>query len=114
MARITLRLPEDLHRRLHSAFERTGSSLNQLIVAALTDTLAQAEVAEQMEGSLLERVRHIRRTLGDLAVELDVRDLPPHLRPRQDMPDTDAIRQSMPELVPPLSATIIADREERF
>jgi len=114
VARITLRLPEDLHRRLHSASERTGSSLNQMIVAALRDALARAEVAEEMEGSLLERVRHIRRTLGDLVVELETRDLPPHLRPREDLPDTDTIRQSMPELVPPLSATIIADRQERF
>ncbi len=35
MARVTLRLPEDLHRRLRATAERTGSSLNQLIVAAL-------------------------------------------------------------------------------
>ncbi len=40
--------------------------------------------------------------------------LPLHLRPREDLPDPDTLRQSMPELVPPLSATIIADREDRF
>ncbi len=114
MARVTLRLPEDLHRRLRSTSERTGSSLNELIVAALSQALAQGEVAGQAESSLLEQVQHVRRALGDLAVEVDARHLPPHLRPSDDLPDTDTLRQSMPALVPPLSATISADREDRF
>ena len=113
MARVTLRLPEDLHRRLRSASERTGSSLNELIVAALSDALARAEVADESEGSLLEQVQHLRRALGDLVVEVDVSHLSPQLRPREDLPDTDTLRRSMPELVPPLSATIISDREDR-
>jgi len=41
MARLTLRLPDDLHRRMRAASERTGASLNQLIVAALSDALAR-------------------------------------------------------------------------
>ena len=113
MARITLRLPDDLHSRLYSASERTGASLNQVIVATLRDALTRAEAAEQTEDSLEERARHVRRTLADLAVELDLSVLPPHLRPSEDLPDTDTLRQSMPDLVPPLSATIVADREDR-
>ncbi len=114
MARVTLRLPEDLHRRLRSTSERTGSSLNQVIVAALSEALARGEGARQAESPLLEQVQHVRRALGDLAVEVDARQLPPHLRPREDLPDTDTLRQSMPELIPPLSATLSADREDRF
>lgn len=114
MPRVTLRLPEDLHRRLRSTSERTGTSLNQLIVAALSAALARSEVADQAEGSLLEQVEHVRRTLGDLAVELDLRHVPPYLRPSEDLPDTDTLRRSMPSLVPPLSATMSADREDRF
>ena len=114
MARVTLRLPEDLHRRLRSTSERTGSSLNQVIVAALSEALARGEGARQAESPLLEQVQHVRRALGDLAVEVDARQLPPHLRPREDLPDTDTLRQSMPELIPPLSATISADREDRI
>ena len=114
MARVTLRLPEELHRRLRSTSERTGSSLNQVIVAALSEALARAEGARQAESPLLEQVQHVRRALGDLAVEVDASHLPPQLHPRDDLPDTDALRRSMPELVPPLSATISADREDRF
>lgn len=114
MPRVTLRLPEDLHRRLRSTSERTGTSLNQLIVAALSEALARGEVADQAEGSLLEQVQHVRRTLGDLAVELDLQHVPPYLRPSEDLPDTDTLRRSMPALIPPLSATISADREDRF
>ncbi len=114
MARVTLRLPEDLHRRLRSASERTGSSLNELIVAALSEALARDELNGQAEGSLLQQVQHVRRALGDLVVEVDVSHLPPQLRPQDDLPDTDTLRQSMPALVPPLSATISADREDRI
>lgn len=113
MPRVTLRLPDDLHRRLRSTSERTGVSLNQLIVAALSEVLARGEVVDQAEGSLLEQVQHIRRALADLAVELDLRHVPPHLRPSEGLPDTDTLRQSMPALIPPLSATISADREDR-
>lgn len=114
MARVTLRLPENLHRRLRSTSERTGSSLNELIVAALSEALSRGEVVGQAEGSLLEQVQHIRWALGDLAVAVDASHLPPHLRPSEDLPDTDTLRRSMPELLPALSATIIADREDRF
>ena len=114
MARVTLRLPEDLHRRLRSTSERTGASLNQLIVAALSEALVRGEVAGQTESSPLEQAQHVRRALGELAAEVDASHLPPHLRPSEDLPDTDTLRQSMPELVPPLSATISADRDDRF
>ncbi len=114
MASVTLRLPEELHRRLRSTSERTGSSLNELIVAALSEALARGEMADESEGSLLEQVQHVRRALGDLVVEVDARHLPPQLRPHDDLPDTDTLRHSMPSLVPPLSATISADREDRI
>jgi uncharacterized protein (DUF1778 family) len=114
VARLTLRLPEDLHRRLRSTAERTGSSLNQLIVAALSQALAWDELIDQEEGSVREQVQHVRWALGELAVEMETPRLPPDLRPSEDLPDTDTLRRSMPELVPPLSVTIRADREDRI
>src|SRR5439155_26760397 len=108
------RLPEELHRRLRSASERTGSSLNQVIVDALSEALARGEGARQDESPLLEQVQHVRWALSDLAIEVDTRLMPPNLRPSEDLPDTDTLRQSMPALVPPLSATISADREDRL
>jgi hypothetical protein len=71
-------------------------------------------MAEQQGNSLLEQVQQVRRALGGLAVEVDASHLPPHLRPSEDLPDTDILRRSMPKLHPPLSATICADRKDRF
>ena len=114
MARVTLRLPDDLHRRLRAASQQAGASLNELIVATLSEALAHGRVLGQGQDPLLEQVQHVRRALGDLVVELDWSALPPHLQPSRDLADSDTLRQSLPELVPPLSATIIADREDRF
>ena len=112
MARVTLRLPDDLHRRLRIASERDGVSLNQLMVAALRDSLGRGPGAGTPDGPLGEQSRYIRRALGDLAIELDTSILPLGLRPSEELPDPDALRQRMPDLTPPLSATIIADRAD--
>jgi HicB family len=114
MARVTLRLPEDLHRRLRAVSQHRGASLNQLIVAILSEAQAHGRLLDQTQDPLLEQVQHVRRALGDLVVELDWSALPPHLQPGEDLPDAETLRHSLPELVPPLSATIIADREDRF
>jgi hypothetical protein len=112
VARVTLRLPDDLHRRLQSASQRSGASLNQSIVAAVGDALVQDE-AGPVDSPLDEQARHVRRVLGELAVELEVSHLPARLRPSGALPATDSLRESMPALVPHLSATISADRDER-
>ena len=114
MARVTLRLPEDLHARLRSAAERSGTSLNQLMIAALTEGLERQAPSPKSGDSLREQVAYLRRALGSLAVDLSTGLLPPHLQPGRDYPDSDTLRSSMPELDPPLSTTIIADRVDRF
>jgi hypothetical protein len=114
LTRITLRLPDDLHRRLSAASEQYGTSLNQLIVAMLNGALAHDDLAASMEDLVLAQVQQIRRAMGDLVVEIDADFLPPGVRPREHLPDSDTLRQGMPTLHPPLSATIIADREDRL
>lgn len=109
--RVTLRLPDELHHRLEARSRESGASLNQTIVAALHEALSRAD--RDGGDDAVEQLRHIRMALGDLVVELDESQLPPELRPSEDLPDTDALRESMPRLDPPLSATIIADREDR-
>jgi predicted HicB family RNase H-like nuclease len=42
MSRLTLRLPETLHRQLATQAQREGVSLNQYIVYALTRQLTQS------------------------------------------------------------------------
>lgn len=59
-----------------------------------------------LDGSIHEQVQHVRLALGDLAVEVDLQHFPPDLRPSEDLPATEIVRQSMPKLTPPLSATI--------
>jgi hypothetical protein len=114
MSRVTLRLPEDLHRGLRTASQRDGVSLNQLIVDALRASLARSPDAAEVENPLIEQVRQIRSALGEIAIPLETSLLPPHLQPRDDLPTADMLRRSMPELVPPLSATITADHEDRL
>jgi len=53
MSRLTLRLPETLHKQLSALARREGISLNQYIVYALTrqvtlvQTVAEQELAQQ-------------------------------------------------------------------
>ncbi len=114
MSRITLRLPDDLHRRLRAVSQRAGVSLNQLVMRNLDQALAGQEETAEKDSPLMDQVRHIRVALGDLAVELDIDHLPPHLRPGEDLPDRATFMKSLPQLEPPLSATIAADREDRL
>ncbi len=71
---------------------------------------------EQMEPELTPRERERQRmseAMGDLlAPPLDLSKWPEHLQPKPGMPDRDALRRSMPVLDPPLSQTIIDEREE--
>lgn len=114
VARVTLRLPDDLHQRLRAISRSSGASLNQLIVAALSAGAVREDEADKAGSALAGQVQHIRAALGDLAVELDASRLPPHLRPGGDLPDRSAFVRSLPALRPPLSATILADREDRL
>ncbi len=114
MVRITLRLPDELHRRIQAQSRGSGVSVNQLIVAALSEGMDRDGAADEKEGSLLEQVEHTRMALGDLAVTLDADHLPEHIRPGDNLPDVDVLRGSLSALDPPLSATISADREDRW
>src|SRR5690349_3605575 len=112
--RITLRLPDDLHHRLAARERAAGASLNQTIVSALHDSLSRRERDADPDASEREaQVQQVRLALGDLVVELDETELPEHLRAGGSRPDIEALRGSLPRLDPPLSATVIADREDR-
>ena len=110
--RVTVRLPDELHRRLEARASSVGASLNQTIVSTLHEALARSN-DDQTDDRAEER-RRIRMALGDLVVEFDESDLPPELRPGDDLPDRDAFRESLPRLDPPISRAIIEDREDRF
>ncbi|CAA9281498.1 MAG: hypothetical protein AVDCRST_MAG77-3884 [uncultured Chloroflexi bacterium] len=112
--RVTLRLPDELHHRLEARSRAVDASLNQTIVSMLHETLARLDGRTEagMEGRAAQ-LQRVRTALGELVVELDEAELLPELRPGARPQDTDALRTSMLCLDPPLSATIIADREDR-
>lgn len=114
MARITLRLPDDLHRQLQSSSRQSGKSLNQTIVDALSDQLRQCSEEDSEETPQEKERRRIREALGDLVVDFRPEDYAPLFRPLPKNFDREALFRSMPRLDPPLSQTIIEDREERF
>ncbi len=114
MTRVTLRLPDELHQRLRVASQKAGTSLNQLIVTALNETVDGEEEAGREKDSLMEQVRHIRTILGDLVVEIDPSQFPPEVRPRPGLPKREELMKLLPRLNPPLSATLAEEREDRI
>ena len=83
------------------------------LLAGIRHALGRREHAEpELTPRELERQR-IREAMGDLlAAPIDFNNWPEHLRPTPDMPDRDALRDSMPKLDPPLSQTIREERDE--
>ena len=57
MSRLTVRLPESLHRQLAAQADREGTSLNQFIVYCLTKAATASDVERQREvfGGLLHQ-----------------------------------------------------------
>ena len=109
MARVTLRLPDALHARLVAESRATYRSLNELIVESL-----QARLPEEPMSADEKRER-MRKALGDLLVDVD--DIMP-LWPGEEEDDSpllthEELAARLPKLDPPISQTIIEDREDR-
>ncbi|MGH7961766.1 MAG: toxin-antitoxin system HicB family antitoxin [Candidatus Binatia bacterium] len=73
MSRLTLRLPETLHRQLETLAKREQTSLNQYIVYALTRQAAEAyTVHEFSEGAVAQQraaFDTLRENLGQASAE---------------------------------------------
>lgn len=74
MSRLTLRLPETLHRQLETQAKREGVSLNQFIVYALTRQLTQGYTVQVLpeEAVVQQRLQFdaLRRELGQASPEV--------------------------------------------
>lgn len=112
MTRLTLRLPDSLHRRLLALSAEAGTSLNQLIVGALSEAATRPRPQPGQEDSLRERVQRLRAALGDMVVEIDPADFPAWVEFRDKLPSHEELARMLPRLDPPLSQTIIEEREE--
>ena len=113
MTRVTLRLPSDVHKRLTESARTSRRSINQTIVDLLSEALGCGVRQRPDETPLDAERRRIREALGDLVVEFTAEDLAPMLTHPLGSLDAEAIYNSMPRLDPPLSQTIIDEREDR-
>ncbi len=113
MVRITLRLPDKLHARVRKASQRRGVSLNELIVSSLEETFDPSDTSSSREDSVAARAKRLRAMLGNLVVRTEPPRVPSILPLDATAEQREAFRNSMPILDPPLSQTIIEEREDR-
>ena len=106
MARITLRLPEGIHAQLVTEARRRGKSVNQVIVDRI-------EAGLPLEPGELNEGERIRLALGDLVADPKVllRGLP---KPDVPLLSHAELQRRMPQLSPPLSEIVMAEREDRI
>jgi hypothetical protein len=113
--RMTLRLPETVHRRLQRASRDSGRSLNQLIVDVLRD--AALESPNGAERSPQERLNWALRDLGRPLTEEESEAMAGVFGDESNLPDLslEELRERMPKLPPDqwLSKAIIEDRDDR-
>jgi hypothetical protein len=98
---------------MHQAFQqlarRTGTSLNEAIVAALRQSLTRPEASNTEPNPVYQR-QVIELALRGLLAELPMS----RLSVEEDRNVTRTSREEIPLLTPPLSATILEERSDRF
>ncbi len=114
MTRVTLRLPDELYQRLQALSQRSGASLNGAIVSTLNDALPPRDSTTERQTPLQEEISRLRVVLADLIEDVDVTRFPESVRPSGSPVDREAFLASMPRLNPPISQTIIEEREDRI
>jgi len=108
MARVTLRLPDSLHARLVAESRAKNRSLNELIVDSLETRLPKEPM------SIDEKRERMRKALGDLLVDVDeVMPLWPGEDENTPLLTHEELQARLPRLDPPMSQTVIEDREDR-
>ncbi len=92
---------------------RTGESLNQLIVDAVSAVLEADRPRDPSKTPLEQERERIRWLLRDMVAQekVDYSHFPEHLRPRPDLPDTETLADALGEGID-LSGAIIEEREE--
>ena len=71
MSRLTVRLPETLHRQLETLAKQEHTSLNQYIVYALTRQITQTYTVEEVSHQALREQRIAYETLLDRLGQAD-------------------------------------------
>jgi hypothetical protein len=85
-----------------------------VIVSSLEQTFDEDEIAATDEHSIVARAARLRARLGDLAIQPEPVDIESTLPLDATLEQRRAFRASMPVPNPPLSQTMIEDREDRL
>jgi predicted transcriptional regulator len=117
MMRVTLRLPDDVYKRIERASRESDRSLNQVMVDALRD--ANLACGPPADASDLEKLRWASRDAAPPWTDEDdaaMAQVFPDDDPDAPPPTREELWAMMPELPPEkwASTMIIEDREDRF
>lgn len=112
MARLTLRLPDELYQRLCAAAKRKGISLNQAILESLDQELPPAPVPENETPEERER-RLVREAFAEAGIlsKMDESKWPPHLHPDNAPKDREAFLASLPKAEKSAAQMISEERD---
>ena len=86
MSRLTLRLPESLHRQLETRAKREGISLNQYLVYALTCHLGSGYTVEAVSDSAVREQQEAYAALVAGLGQASAEDVQEQLDRREPMP----------------------------
>ena len=100
--------------RVKEASQQRGLSLNQLIVSSLEKVFGEAATSSPPDDSVSARAERLRAILGNLVIRFEPSDFASILPLDATPEEREAFRDLFPILNPPLSQTIIEDREDRL
>lgn len=109
MARITLDIPDELYERLKAAAERNESPLDDAIISTLDTGIGRDEDELRLSAREVE-LRRLREALSDILA--DTSSWRGAFKTGLSRAERERILREMPPLDPPLSQTVIEEREE--
>jgi hypothetical protein len=115
MVTLTITIPDHLYERLKAVTDESAMSLDDAIISAISGTYSCDEPRERSRAEIEDERRMVREALKDISTEFDWDEFHKgsDITPMTDA-ERKAILRTLPVLDPPLSQTIIEDREDRI
>ncbi len=112
---ITLTVPDDLYEQMKHLTDGSEEAIKRLMVRILEQEYGSKHENQTASTARDERTRQLRRAMGDRASAVDPEE---YLRRVGIEPMTDEemreVLATIPVLDPPLSQTVIEEREDRL
>lgn len=115
MVTLTITIPDDIYERLKAVTEESATTVDDTISTLLNDALPSAAMPVRSQAEIEDERRRVREALKDISTEFDWDEFHKgsDITPMTDA-ERKAILRTLPVLDPPLSQTIIEDREDRI